>query len=102
MPQDVRISPDGTAFYVADMMANGVWKVDGDRLAVTGFIRTGKGAHGLYPSRDAQVPLRQQPRRGLGLGAQLRDAAGRRRSGGCPAAGAPTWAASRPTARCSG
>jgi YVTN family beta-propeller protein len=54
MPQDVRISPDGTTFYVADMMANGVWKVDGDRLAVTGFIRTGKGTHGLYPSRDGR------------------------------------------------
>ena len=41
-------------FYVADMMANGVWKVAGDRFAVTGFIRTGKGTHGLYPSRDGR------------------------------------------------
>ncbi|MGH3260862.1 MAG: YncE family protein, partial [Trebonia sp.] len=52
MPQDVRISPDGSVFYVADLTANGVWKVDGRRLRVTGFVHTGKGAHGLYPSRD--------------------------------------------------
>jgi DNA-binding beta-propeller fold protein YncE len=28
MPQDIRSSPDGRVFYVADMMANGVWLVD--------------------------------------------------------------------------
>ncbi len=54
MPQDVKLSPDGRVFYVADMMANGVWKVDGRRLRVIGFLPTGKGAHGLYPSRDAR------------------------------------------------
>ena len=54
MPQDVKLSPDGRVFYVADMMANGVWKVDGRRMRVTGFIPTGRGAHGLYPSRDAR------------------------------------------------
>jgi DNA-binding beta-propeller fold protein YncE len=31
-----------------------VWKVDGGRLQVDGFIRTGAGAHGLYPSRNGQ------------------------------------------------
>ena len=41
-------------FYVADMMANGVWKLDGHRFKVTGFIQTGAGAHGLYPSRDSR------------------------------------------------
>jgi len=54
MPQDVKLSPDGRVFYVADMMANGLWKVDGDAFRVTGFLRTGRGAHGLYPSRDAR------------------------------------------------
>ncbi len=54
MPQDVRISPDGKTFFVADLTAGGVWKVDGERLEVTGFIRTGRGAHGLYPSRDGR------------------------------------------------
>ncbi len=53
MPQDVRIAPDGKVFYVADMMADGVFLVDGDSFKETGFIHTGVGTHGLYPSRDA-------------------------------------------------
>jgi YVTN family beta-propeller protein len=52
MPQDVRISPDGKVFYVADMMADGVFVVDGDAFKQIGFIPTGIGTHGLYPSRD--------------------------------------------------
>ncbi len=52
MPQDIRISPDGRVFYVADMLADGVYVVDGDSFAQIGFIPTGRGAHGLYPSRD--------------------------------------------------
>jgi len=54
MPQDVRVSPDGKTFYIADMMADGVHVVDGETLRQTGFIETGIGAHGLYPSRDAR------------------------------------------------
>jgi DNA-binding beta-propeller fold protein YncE len=54
MPQDVKLSPDGKTFYVADMMADGLWKVDGSRFRVKGFVRTGVGVHGLYPSRDAR------------------------------------------------
>jgi YVTN family beta-propeller protein len=54
-PQDVKLAPDGSIFYVADMHADGVWLVDGDRLQVTGFVPTGKGAHGLYASRDSRV-----------------------------------------------
>jgi YVTN family beta-propeller protein len=52
MPQDIRISPDGKVFYVADMMADGVFVVDGDGFTKIGFIPTGVGTHGLYPSRD--------------------------------------------------
>lgn len=52
MPQDIRISPDGKAFFVADMMAAGVHVIDGDSFQKIGFIPTGIGAHGLYPSRD--------------------------------------------------
>lgn len=52
MPQDVRISPDGKIFYVADMKAEGVFVVDGDKLTEIGHIKTGIGTHGLYPSRD--------------------------------------------------
>jgi DNA-binding beta-propeller fold protein YncE len=53
-PQDVKLSPDGKVFYVADMNAGGVWEIDGPRLKVLGFLHTGAGAHGLYPSRDAR------------------------------------------------
>ena len=53
-PQDVKLSPDGRLFYVADLVAGGVWKIDGDRLRIVGFIRTGAGAHGLYVSRDTR------------------------------------------------
>jgi YVTN family beta-propeller protein len=52
MPQDIRVAPDGKVFFVADMMADGVYVVDGDSFAKIGFIATGVGAHGLYPSRD--------------------------------------------------
>ena len=48
MPQDVKLSPDGSMFYVADMAADGIWEIDGDRLRVMGFVPTGAGAHGLY------------------------------------------------------
>ncbi len=54
MPQDVRISPDGKIFYVADMMVDGVHVVDGESFKQIGFIPTGVGAHGLYPSRDGK------------------------------------------------
>ena len=54
MPQDVRVSPDGKTFFVADMMADGVHVVDGDAFKQIGFIPTGVGAHGLYPSRDGK------------------------------------------------
>jgi DNA-binding beta-propeller fold protein YncE len=54
MPQDVKLSPDGRVFYVADMNSNGVWLIDGQSLRVMGFRATGRGAHGLYPSRDAR------------------------------------------------
>ena len=52
MLQDIRISPDGKVFYVADMLADGVFLVDGDSFSRVGFIPTGIGTHGLYPSRD--------------------------------------------------
>jgi YVTN family beta-propeller protein len=54
MPQDIRVSPDGGRFFVADMMADGVFLIDGNAFKETGFIATGIGAHGLYPSRDGR------------------------------------------------
>src|SRR5207244_12924855 len=55
MPQHIRSSPDGRAFYVADMSANGVYLVDPEGLRRRGFIATGKGTHGTYPSRDGRL-----------------------------------------------
>ena len=54
MPQDVRASPDGKLFYVADMMADGVHVVELESFKQIEFIKTGIGAHGLYPSRDGK------------------------------------------------
>ena len=54
MPQDIRVSPDGAVFYVADMMADGVFVIDGAAFKEIGFVKTGKGTHGLYPSRDGR------------------------------------------------
>jgi YVTN family beta-propeller protein len=54
MPQDIRIAPDGKLFYVADMKADGLFIVDGDAFKEVGFLPTGVGAHGLYPSRDGR------------------------------------------------
>src|SRR5205807_10407775 len=55
MPQDIRAAPDGRVFYVADMMANGVFLVDPVAFRRVGFIATGKGTHGIYPSRDGRL-----------------------------------------------
>lgn len=55
MPQDVRLVPDGSKFYVADMEHDGLWIIDGETFQVIGEIATGRGAHGIYPSRDARV-----------------------------------------------
>jgi YVTN family beta-propeller protein len=52
MPQDVKLAPDGGVYYVADMGSGGVWIIDAARPRVLGFLPTGRGAHGLYVSRD--------------------------------------------------
>ncbi|MEA2299930.1 MAG: hypothetical protein QOE44_465 [Solirubrobacteraceae bacterium] len=53
-PQDVKLSPDGRLLYVADQAAGGVWLIGTHDFRVRRFLRTGAGAHGLYPSRDAR------------------------------------------------
>ncbi len=52
MPQDVRLSADGTTFFVTDMMSDGVYFIDAGSFREAGFLPTGKGAHGLTTSRD--------------------------------------------------
>ena len=54
MPQDIRFSPDGRHLFVADMHADGVHVIDADTFKEVGFITTGLGTHGLYPSRDGK------------------------------------------------
>jgi YVTN family beta-propeller protein len=53
MPQDVKLSPDAAVYYVADIQKNGVHVIDATAFKELEFLKTGKGAHGLYPSRDA-------------------------------------------------
>lgn len=54
-PIDVRISPDGSVFYVANHVkgGGGVSVIDPVTMTEAAFIPTAAGAHGLYPSRDA-------------------------------------------------
>jgi YVTN family beta-propeller protein len=54
MPQDVKLSPDGQYYYIADMMSDGVWLLSARQFVLKGFIPTGKGAHGLYVTRNSQ------------------------------------------------
>jgi YVTN family beta-propeller protein len=54
MPQDIRSSPDGRTFFVADMKRDGVHLIDPVSFRRIGFIHTGPGTHGLYPSRDGR------------------------------------------------
>lgn len=54
MPQDVKLSPDGGTFYIADMIANGLWALDAEKFTTPKLLPTGRGAHGLYVSRDSK------------------------------------------------
>ncbi len=56
-PQDVKLSPDGRTFYVADMVANGIYVFDAKTFDNTGFLETGHGTHGLYVTRDSKQML---------------------------------------------
>lgn len=52
--QDVKLSPDGKTFYVADMFLGGVHLISAKTFTQVGFIKTGKDAHGLYVSRNTK------------------------------------------------
>jgi len=54
-PQDIKLSPDGQRFYIADSDQGGLWVLDGAATQVIGQIPLGAGTHGIYPSRDASV-----------------------------------------------
>ncbi len=53
-PQDVKLSPDGRTFYVANRYLGGVQLINAHSFRLVGFIRTGADAHGLYISRDTR------------------------------------------------
>ena len=53
-PQDVKLAPDGSVYYVADLNRGGVVVLDATTFTTAGFIPTGKGAHGLYTSRNSR------------------------------------------------
>jgi DNA-binding beta-propeller fold protein YncE len=55
MPQDVRLTPDGEHFLVADMMAHGVYVFNADATERLKFIPTGKGAHSVYFNREGTI-----------------------------------------------
>ena len=112
MPQDIRISPDGKRFYVADMMADGVHVIDGETLQADRLHRHRRRRSRPVPQPRRQEALRRQPRQqrdprqaggpGQRLGDRLRQRQGARRPGRSRAAAAPTWAMSAPTASTSG
>ncbi len=53
-PQDVKLSPDGAVYFIADLNRDGVVVLDAARFTEIGFVPTGTGAHGLYTSRDSR------------------------------------------------
>jgi DNA-binding beta-propeller fold protein YncE len=54
MPQDIRLSPDGRVFYLADMGTDQVRIINAARLEQVGVVDTPQDPHGLYPSRDGR------------------------------------------------
>ena len=52
MPQDIRLSPDGTTFYVADMGTNELRLISPRTFRQTGVIGLPSHPHGICPSRD--------------------------------------------------
>lgn len=52
MPQDIRISPDGSTFFVAEMQRSGIYLIDPESFTEKSFLPVSTGTHGLYPSRD--------------------------------------------------
>jgi DNA-binding beta-propeller fold protein YncE len=55
MPQDIRISPNGRIFYVADMGVDKVRMISARTFKQVGAINTPSHPHGLYPSRNGKL-----------------------------------------------
>jgi len=54
MPQDVRLSPDGKTFFVADMGTNELREISAKTFKQVGAIGMPSHPHGIYPSRDGR------------------------------------------------
>jgi YVTN family beta-propeller protein len=54
LPVDVRLSPDGSVFYVANQGRHGVSVLDWQSMKELQFVPTGRGAHGFQVSRDTK------------------------------------------------
>jgi YVTN family beta-propeller protein len=54
LPIDVKLSPDGMVFYVANQGRAGVSIIDPVGMTEVGFLPTGQGAHGMAISRDTR------------------------------------------------
>jgi YVTN family beta-propeller protein len=52
LPIDVKVSPDGSVFFVANQGRHGVHVIDPESMTEIAFLPTGRGAHGLNYSRD--------------------------------------------------
>ena len=64
VPQDVRLSPDGRTFYVADMGTNELRLIDARTFRQRRTHRHCRGCRtGIYPSRDGKDPVHLRPRR---------------------------------------
>jgi len=55
MPQDVKLSPDGATFFVADQTQGGLFEFYAKGFRRRGFLATGAGAHGLYVDRASRA-----------------------------------------------
>ena len=53
-PQDVRLSPDGRVFYVADMDRDRLLRIGWRHLRIVGSLHLPSMPHGIYPSRDGR------------------------------------------------
>ena len=52
MPQDVKISPDGRTWYIADMQTSGIWILDGDAFTPAGAENYVRPGHSQLPHQD--------------------------------------------------
>lgn len=55
LPQDVRLSPDGTTFFVAEMGRDKVTLISAAHFRRVGSIATPSMPHGLMPSRNGRL-----------------------------------------------